>query len=401
MSSLNLDGSYSNDDVFKSDVLESSDIHIDPQFIPDVSPIKSTDANEQDELGDGGPMKISELSHVSMELENEVGNVSSVDMDIAEIQPLKSDQHRATDNERLETNEIGESCSSRDNVNDVSVRGTGADVITDNVMNCDLLPKNRDDIMAKNNDDGRRLDAFIAEGVHRVKDSGGSLDMKGYSTTRLDSWENIKDVEQGVTEDSHGDEALVQRACAAIKRADRVVRESCLEQDTTHDKKTGTSIGYVNVSHVGSSWRSQDKSFTHLRGPFKHVDNDWNYVDHNWNHVNDNWSHVDNNWNHVNGSWHPIDMSTPLVNEKPKNKPQKVETHVRRSLLETDSYNNLLSSFANSKLDPQLYTQDEENHPLNVESVSGKISTSRARSKGHGTKVTRSFANAGKSEINI
>ena len=336
MSNLKLDGTLSNDDVFNSDILESSDVNIDPQLIPDVSPIKPSDMNDRGD-DDDGPMKMSELSQVSMDFDE--GNVSLVEMDIAE--PLTSTHRYTRDNDRLAINELKESTSSsRDKIHDVIGDDViaGDDDILDDVMTYDV----RNDVSR----DSTTNDFFGNDGnlISRNSNDFMAKNTKGCST--VDSWEYMNgdmDIHQGTTRDNHGDEALVQRACAAMNRADRLVRESCME----------------------------DKSLSHVDNYFNHAGKDSNHVDtlHN---------HVDKAWYHVNKAWHPIDMSTPLVSEKPKNKAENAETRARRSLLDTDPYNNLLSSFANSKLDKRSYLADEENLVLSQEGTSD----GRARSRG-------------------
>ncbi|CAB3978747.1 Hypothetical predicted protein, partial [Paramuricea clavata] len=357
MSGLKLDGTLSNDDVFNSDILESSDVNIDPQLIPDVSPIKPSDVNDRRD-DDDGPMKMSELSHVSMDFDE--GNLSLVEMDIAE--PLTSTHHYTRDNDRLAINELKESTnSSRDKIHDVIGDDViaGDDDIRDDVMTYDV----RNDVSR----DSTTNDFLGNYGNLISRNSNDLMSKNTNGCSTVDSWEYTNgdmDVNQGTTRDNHGDEALVQRACAAMKRADRLVRESCMEQGVAVNKKVGTNTGYLNISHV-------DKSLSHVDNYFNHVGKDSNHVDtlHN---------HVDKAWHHVNKAWHPIDMSTPLVNEKPKNRPENAETRARRSLLDTDSYNNLLSSFANSKLDRRSYLADEENLVLSQEGTSD----GRARSQG-------------------
>jgi ElaB/YqjD/DUF883 family membrane-anchored ribosome-binding protein len=364
MSNLKLDGTLSNDDVFNSDILESSDVNIDLQLIPDVSPIKPSDMNDRGD-DDDGPMKMSELSQVSMDFDE--GNVSLVEMDIAE--PLTSTHRYTRDNDRLAINELKESTSSsRDKIHDVIGDDViaGDDDIRDDVMTYDV----RSDVSR----DSRTKDFFGNDGnlISRNSNDFMAKNTKGCST--VDSWEYMNgdmDIHQGTTRDNHGDEALVQRACAAMKRADRLVRESCMEQGVAVNKKVGTNTGYLNISHV-------DKSLSHVDNYFNHAGKDSNHVDTLHNHVDTLHNHVDKAWYHVDKAWHPIDMSTPLVSEKPKNKTENAETRARRSLLDTDPYNNLLSSFANSKLDKRSYLADEENLVLSQEGTSD----GRARSRG-------------------
>ena len=378
MSGLRLDETLSHDDVFSSDVLESSDVNIDPQLIPDMSPIKSTDDDDtRDHLDDGGPMKISEISHVSMELENDEANVSLVEMDIAE--PLTSTRY-TRDNDRLAVSDIKDSNSILDEVHDV----IGDDVITGDIKAGDAS----DDVVTSD----------VRHGV--IRDAvGDDVDLKimpkntkVHYAVKMDSWEHKKenmDIKQGATRDNHGDEALVQRACAAMERADRLVRESCMEQDVAVSKKIGTSMSYVNISHV-------DKPLNHSNSYFNYVDKNSNHMDKNWNHVDSNINHMDKAWYHVNkpSSWHPIDMSTPLVSEK--NKAQNVNSHIHRPLLDSDSYNNLLSSFANSKLDQRSCSPLEENIVLSEEASSGSRCINRVRRQGNATRMNGSLSAIGK-----
>ena len=375
MSGLKLDGALSNDDVFCSDVLESSDVNIDPQLIPDVSPIKPTE-NDQDNLGDGGPMKMSELSHVSMECESDEANVNSVEMDA--VEPLTS-THYTKDNDRLELSDLKEPNSSHDKVNDVICDDVSAadikddDVIYDHVDTQNLVC---DDVMAS--------DVRYGDDHNIISKNSNDLMPEGYSRVQVDSWEYKKenmDLNQGTTRDNHCDEALVQRACAAMKRADRLVRETCMDQSLTVSKRTGTSMTYLDM----------DK-------PLNHLTNYFNHVDKNSNHVGIPQNHAGRAWYHVNkaSSWHPIDMSTPLVNDKPKNKLQNVDRDSRRALLDKDSYNNLLSSFANSKLDQRSSSPDDENVFLSRDVTLDSRSTNRARSQGPRTRTNPSLSSIGK-----
>ena len=367
LSGLKLDGTVSNDDVFCSDVLESSDVHIDPHLIPDVSPIKSTDEEQKDggenDVGDGGPMKISEISHVSMEYENDEANTSSVEMDV--VEPLTS-THYTEDNSKLAADDLKEPNSSHDKLHDVIAGDVKHDVI-DSRVNGDVRYGDDRNIASRTGNDQMPENA------------------DGYSGVNLDNWEYKKenvDVQQGISRDNYADEALVQRACAAMKRADRLVRESCLDQSASASKRSGTSMGYLDMSHV-------DK-------PLNHVNNYLSHVDKNFNHVDIPHDHVAKSWYHVNKAWHPIDMSTPLVSDKAKIKQQNVDANSRRPLLDTDSYNNLLSSFANSKLDQRSSSPDEESVFLSRDVTLGSRSRNRIRCQGTGTRTSRSLSSIGK-----
>ena len=376
MSGLKLDGTLSNDDVFCTDILESSDVNIDPQVIPDVSPIKPPE-DDQDNLGDGGPMKVSELSHGSMEYENDEVNVSSVEMEA--VEPLTS-THYTKDNDRPELSDLKEPNSSRAKFNDVIRDGVSTgDVKGDDVMDDHVDSKNHvcDDVMAC----GLRC----GDDCNLMSKNSNDLMPEGCSRVQVDSWEYKKenmDLNQGTTMDGHGDEALVQRACAAMKRADRLVRETCMDESLTVSKRTGTSVAYLNV----------DKPLNHLNNYFNHVDKNSNHVDIPQNHAARAWYHVNKA-----SSWHPIDMSTPLVSDKAKNKLQNVDTDSRRALLDTDSYNNLLSSFANSKLDQRSSLPDEENVFLSRDVTLDSRSMNRVPSQRHGARTNRSLSSIGNS----
>ena len=301
-------------------------------------------------------MNIAELSHVSMECENEEANISSIEMDDFEPQPVARAQNNRVYNEP----EAGDVI----NIDDV---------IDGDVMSCDV----------------REPGESIADDMNLAGEDckfGLTMDSRRYSTTKPDSWEYKKEnmnVCQGVPGDNNGDEALVQRACAAIERADRLVRESCMEKGGSVNKRIGTSLGYLNGSHVDKNWNHVDKYSIHLDRPLNHVDSSWNHVDKQRDHLGKGLFHVDK-------SWHPIDMSTPLVSEKPQNKPQDINTHVRRSL-DTDSYDNLLNSFANSKLESRSLLPHGESARL----WHGKTAESTSREQCRESRVTRSLSDIG------
>ena len=379
VSHLHLEGTESGDEVFNSEVFESSDVCIDPQLTPDVSPIKAahdTNTSGPNEaghnLGDVGPMRISELSHMTMEFEEE--NQSSIAMDITDHQPLTSTQHKKPISSSPKTHDV-----------------IGDDVMTDDVIHDDgVIVADEIDAMHENNDDitdGEfRGVAARNRGTYWVRDVSNTsevferlMDTKGYPTVEVDSWESKKenlDVNQmgqrGVSRDNNGDEVLVQRACAAMKRADRLVRESNLEQGMANNRRTCTNMGLSNFSHM----------------------------DKHWKHVSKSQYHVDKTWNHVNKLWHPIDMSTPLVNDNPKNKlldTQNVDSRVRRPLLDPDSYCNLLSSFANSNLEqcPRTYTPAANEFGLSQNGTCDGRAVNQVLNKSPGTRSDRRLSDSG------
>lgn len=413
--------------MFDSEILESSDVNIDPQLLPDVSPIKAVGATSDDENDarnipdDGGPMNIAELSHVSMECENEEANISSIEMDDFESQPL-AHAHNSRNYNQSEVCDAKTTSTSRDQVDDViNYDDVGGDVMTCDVRepsesiaddgnndlakaDCKFGSNVGNYVVSKNSSDviGSEVNGFTAERTQgsRVNDVfERPMDTREYSTTKLGSWEHRKenmDVCQGVPRGNDGDEVLVQRACAAMKRADRLVRESCMEQGVPVSKKIGISRGYLNVNHVDKNWNHVDKFSSHLDRPLNHVDSNWNHVDNSWNHVDTQRDHVGKGLFHVDKAWHPIHMSTPLVSEKPQNKPQHVNTHVRRSL-DTDSYDNLLNSFANSKLESRAFLPDEESVGLGQERMAELRLVNGEQSRK--TRITRSFSDSGKTYL--
>ena len=324
-------------------------------------------------------MNIAELSHVSMECENEEANISSIEMDDFEAQPVARAQNRRGSNEPEADDVINIDDVIDGDVMSCDVREPGESIADDMNLageDCkfglnavsDVIPKNSGDVMES------ELNSFPARRAHVTMDS------RRYSATKQDSWEYKKenmDVCQGVLRDNNGDEALVQRACAAMERADRLVRESCMEKGGSVNKRIGTSLEYLHGNHV-------DKYSSHLDRPLNHVDSSWNHVDKRRDHVGKGLFHVDK-------SWHPIDMSTPLVSEKPQNKPQDVNTHVRRSL-DTDSYDNLLNSFANSKLESRSLLP----HGESVRLGRGKTAEFTNREQCRESRITRSLSDIGK-----
>ena len=411
--------------MFDSEILESSDVNIDPQLLPDVSPIKVADATSDDENDvrndpdDGGPMNVAELSHVSMECENEEANISSIEMDDFESHPL-AHAHNIRNYNELEVGDGKASSISRDQIDDViNCDDAGDDVmtcdarepsepITDSDVNSDLARADckfgtnvGNDVMSKNSGDviNNEFNGFAAEekrGSPLSRVFERPMDTRGYSTTKLGSWEHKKenmDVCQGVPRGDNGDEALVQRACAAMERADRLVRESCMEKGVSVNKKIGTSAGYLNVNHVDKNWNYVDKFSNRLDKPLNHVDSNWNHVHNSWNHLDTRREYVGKGLFYVDKAWHPIDMSTPLVSEKPQNNPRDVNTHVRRSL-DTDSYDNLLNSFANSKLESRAFLADDQSVGLGQERIAELRFLNGEQSRK--TRITRSFSDSGK-----
>ena len=265
----------------------------------------------QDETSDGGPMKISELSNVEMDYEDEDPNNNGT-LEIAELQPSTLTNPRinptilASSSERTGKQHVSDDVNKGDVVNHQH-----RDVIAG--MRDDVIDRASLSLKATSDSHGSNLGGLCEESEMECMGSDGRSRRRGVME---DSWgskkENIERCFHGDYIDVDGlgfqtEEALLKRATAAINRADKLVLETSMEQGRI-PRKTGTSTRFLN------------------------------------------WSRVDGT-----SQWHPIDMSTPLVSGGFTKLPfmsKTAESSVhRRHLSERDSYNNLLSSFANSRLD--------------------------------------------------
>ena len=387
MSRLTLDGTLSNDDVFSNDVLESSNVDIESKLIPDVSPIKLPETNNAlENFEDDGPMKLSDLSHVSMELESKEGNLSSIEMEIAESQPpISTQRHTSDGGDEHSRNESPRSSSSPDEIRDVINHDMMAhDVRNGDVRNADAM----NDVVVQGHGAfrGKLSNDVFGSYDHEMNENSDDSIHRGIDDGRAGKlhWGHMKEnmeMNKGLPRNNHDDEALVQRACAALKRADRLVRESCLERGLDVKERISASMENMNISRLDSPWSRMDKEPNHVNKIQNHVGRHYNLVDKTRYHVD-----KASLWHH------PIDMSTPLVNDKLKNKPHQADAHVRRPLLDTDSYNNMLSSFANSKLGPRRYSPADEDLSR-VEAPAGH-STDRVR---HVSRTNGSLSHIGMS----
>ena len=329
-------------------------------------------------------MKLSELSNVKMDYQNEDENNN--EMDIAELQLL-----RTTNKEINHDLQTSASHGTRKHDPGDHVTCNVSDDITDDVAtekNGDVTGKKSDQVAGDADDDVNDViccaSSEVLEGRHQQfssqskeigKDNltwniGGvyeemmslqpaerdDVDSDGRLRRRRvqeDTWEPNKEnigetfyenyanqVSRSRTMDDKADSALLKRASAAMRRAEKLVRETCMEQEW-FPKKTGTTTRFLK-------------------------------------------------WSSVDGAplWHPIDMSTPVVNEKFMKNPLVLKTEYasgqrRRHLSDLDSYNNLLSSFANSKLDQGPRSYCPVNHDSGVETIeSDYYSRTRGRTTG-------------------
>lgn len=284
MSSLNIDG-LSCDNVFNSDVLESSDVHIDSHLPLDVSPIKTADVHNQscddvkdDLYEDDGPMKISDLGHVSMELENPSVDMSSSVMEISDSEPLTSTRRYTTKN-YLESFEP-------------KLFNTNSLDVSSKLKNC-------------------------------YCDDGKSLEQVGFPLL------NMYPKEQ---------EDLVKRACAAIKRADKLVQDLPLKQNMVDWRENNRELHSIN--HMKWSEYHEKHFDKNLKACLQEP-------------VNLSKMHVSN----ACSLSQPMYMSTPVVNDETN---KNNNDHV----IEYGSYGHHLNSLANSKLETTYLHSMNSNYRL-------------------------------------
>lgn len=256
-------------------------------------------------------MQLSELGNIGMDYEDEDLNNSS-GLEIAEPQPS------TLTNSIINPTTL---VSNSDRTGKQHAVVCGSDV-TDDVNKCDVINHQRHEVVAGMRDDviddasspsketGTNSHVSNLSGLREKSetDSMGSDGRLGRRGVMEDNWGSKKEnIDLNHDPGYRAEEALLKRATAAIRRADKLVLETSMEQGRI-PRKTGASTGFLNWSRVAGS-----------------------------------------------SQWHPIDMSTPLVSGEFTKAPLVLKTADSfvpgRHFSEQDSYNNLLSSFANSRLD--------------------------------------------------